>query len=90
MTTIAAPVILHYSDPEVQTGIAYGAECTEGESSGLSQRLPLSRAINAVPSMLPQSPLSPTEKSPVFLSYSSSDDEQDFFDANEEFESAEE
>lgn len=87
---MVSPVILHYSDPEIQTGIEYGAECTETASSASSKRPPV-RVVNSVSSLIvAQSPMSPNEKSPVFISYSSSDDEQDFFDANEDFESAEE
>jgi hypothetical protein len=51
---------------------------------------PILRVVNSVPSLIAQSPTSPNEKNPVFISYSSSDDEQDFFDANEDFESADE
>ncbi|XP_021950667.1 oxysterol-binding protein-related protein 9 [Folsomia candida] len=92
VATLASPVILHYSDPEIQTGIEYGAECTElAINSNKSSKVPPIRVVKSMSSsMIGQSPISPNEKSPVFISYSSSDDEQDFFDANEEFESAEE
>lgn len=85
-------MILHYSDPEIQTGIEYGAECTETANSSVGTKGPAPiRVASSAPSIVAQSPISPNnEKSPVFISYSSSDDEQDFFDANEEFESAEE
>ena len=92
MTSLASPVILHYSDPEVQTGIEFGSECTEMANSpaASTKSPPAIRVMKAASSIVVQSPLSPNEKSPVFISYSSSDDEQDFFDANEEFDSAEE
>ena len=49
-----------------------------------------SRILNSAGSLLSvvgQSPISPNEKKhPVFISYSSSDDEQHFYDASEDFE----
>lgn len=90
MTSIAAPVILHYSDPEVQTGIEFGTECVPSPGTVSSKNQPVIRVMTSTSSIVGQSPISPNEKSPVFISYSSSDDEQDFFDANEEFDSAEE
>lgn len=93
MTGLTTPIILHYSDPEVQTGIAYGSECRESVSSGESKSPPAAnisneRSANPTPvavAIVGQSPVSPNEKNPVFISYSSSDDEQDFYDASEDF-----
>lgn len=92
VTGLTAPIILHYSDPEVQTGIAYGSECRESVSSGESKSPPASSSertivVTSVPTVtvVSQSPMSPNEKNPVFISYSSSDDEQDFYDASEDF-----
>jgi hypothetical protein len=89
VASFSAPVILHYSDPEVQTGIEFGSECVETGNAGGKNQSSV-RAMNSTASIVGQSPISPNEKSPVFISYSSSDDEQDFFDANEDFESADE
>jgi len=95
VTSLATPVILHYSDPEVQTGIEFGSECLESANSNSSEirnnnkpQQVANRVMSATTSIVGQSPISPNEKNPVFISYSSSDDEQDFFDANEDFESA--
>lgn len=93
VTGLSAPIILHYSDPEVQTGIAYGSECRESVSSGDSMKSPASNSersivtVSSIPTVtvVGQSPMSPNEKNPVFISYSSSDDEQDFYDASEDF-----
>jgi hypothetical protein len=90
-------VVLHYSDPEIQTGIAFGSECQESSSSGPRPRvgglggikspsgglLSSSTSTLASPVGLGQSPISPSEKTPVLFSYSSSDDEQDFYDAED-------
>lgn len=89
---LSTPVILHYSDPEIQTGIAFGAECREssaaaegGAKSAASTILKMGQRIDAATIVVGQSPISPNEKAnPVLISYSSSDDEQDFFDASED------
>ncbi len=90
---LSAPIILHYSDPEVQTGIAFGSECRESVSSGEGKSPTRSNSersivtVSSIPTVtvVGQSPMSPNEKNPVFISYSSSDDEQDFYDASEDF-----
>lgn len=88
MTGLSTPIILHYSDPEVQTGIAFGSECRESVSSGEEGKSPPAtnndRTVKVGTAVVGQSPISPNEKNPVFISYSSSDDEQDFYDASED------